>query len=165
MIKSCKSLLKASKKKRTLSASLTKSTELIQYNEAGAGEGRKKLYKKVSVTDVLEIKEGTKIVDMDISVPATKQYSPPDQQKPILLSKVTGKVTSCNFKSIVPTIELENNPNLIFIINKDTRLLRTVDGTPMVFNPKEIVKKGMKLELWYTEESKIKTLHSILIID
>lgn len=92
---------------------------------------------------------------------------PPDFQKeygsPVELRQVRGTVSKCNFKNVIPTIELEEKPDLAIILLGDVEAVKVVGGNLTAFNPKEVIKEGTKVEIWYEEKGDLNTARIIIV--
>lgn len=94
---------------------------------------------------------------------------PPEFQKeysfPLTLKKITGKVSKCNFKSVIPTIELEGKPDFAIMITAGVEAVKVVGGNLMAFKPKDILKEGTQVEIWYEEKEGLKSARIITILE
>lgn len=86
-----------------------------------------------------------------------------DYSQPFNLKRIAGKVSKCNFKAVIPSIELKDKPDLPIMIPGDVEAVKVMGGNLMAFKPKDAIKEGTEVEIWYEEKEGINTARIITI--
>jgi hypothetical protein len=124
-------------------------------------------YNVLEVLRINEVKKGSKVSKINISKPTTVERPQNFLSlliESIALKKIEGKINKCNFKSAIPTIELEETTGVTFLLSQNTYVVKLVDGEPMPFQPtQKVIKKGMQVEILYQEIDNLKRARIINI--
>lgn len=137
----------------------TKGFELTNYE---INQARVEEYRVLEVVFINEIKEGSKVNKIDMS--KTKAVESPSLESTLpSLKKITGKVSKCNFKAVIPSIELEGKPEFAIMIPGGIEAIKVVGKDLMAFKPKDVIKEGTKVEVWYEEKGDLNTARIITI--
>lgn len=146
----------------TLSGIETGETKGFKFTDYQTNQARVEEYRVLEVLFINEIKEGSRVSKIDISKTVAAE-SPYLESTFPSLKKIGGKVSKCNFKSVIPTLELEGKPGFAIMIPADVEVVRVVGGNPMAFEPQDVIKEGTKVEIWYEEKGDLKTARIITI--
>ncbi|MBU4346649.1 MAG: hypothetical protein KKH29_04915 [Candidatus Omnitrophica bacterium] len=146
----------------TLSGIETGETKGFVFTDYQTNQARVEEYRVIEVLFINEIKEGSKVSKIDISKPKAVEYPPLDLTAHSL-KKISGKISKCNFKGVIPTIELEGKPDFAIMIPAGVEAIKVVGENLMAFKPKDVLKEGIKVEIWYEEKGYIRNARIITI--
>lgn len=145
-----------------LSGIETGETKGFMFTDYQTNQARVEEYKVIEVLFINEVKEGSRVTKLDISRPKAVETPTLDLPLPSL-KKIGGKISKCDFKSVIPTIELEGKPGFVIMIPAGAEAIKVVDKNLMAFKPKDVLKEGMKVEIWYEEKGDLRSARIITI--
>lgn len=104
------------------------------------------------------------IKTIDITSPA---YAPIPLPTIPMIKSVQGEVVATYFNKVIPYIEIRDKAtekSVVIIIPSNIKVIKIMEGQLMGFSPKNIIKAGSKLEIWYEEKGDINTAQTITML-
>jgi hypothetical protein len=145
----------------TLSGFDTGETKGFRFIDHKAKKARETNYRILRVALITKAEQGSKVTNLDISKPVDYQSLPKEVISPLRVIK--GKIIKCDFKNLIPTIELEGKPGFAVMVPPNIETTKVVGGKLVAFKPKDVLKEGMKVEIWYEEKGDLNTARMIAI--
>ena len=126
----------------------TKGFRVIDHRAQKATETN---YQILRVALFQKAEQGSKVTNLDISKSVDYQAPHPEAiTQPLRI--IRGTISKCNFKSVIPTIELEGKEGIAFTLSSDTKVLKVIGSDIMNFEPEGVLKEGSEVEVLYQEK-------------
>mgnify|MGYP000489318572 CR=1 FL=1 len=147
----------------TLSAFDTRETREFRYFNHKTKKARAESYRILRVALIHKVEAGSRVTDLDTSKPI--DYKPLPKEVVPLLKQLRGKISKCNFRSVIPTIEIEGKPGLVIMFSADTQAIRAAGDELIIFKPRDVLKEGNEVEIWYEEKGSQNIARIITILE
>jgi hypothetical protein len=101
---------------------------------------------------------------IDITSPA---YAPTLLPPVPIIKSIRGEVVATYFNKVIPYIEMRDKAtkrSIVIIIPSNIKVIKIMEGQLMGFSPKNVIKTGGKLEVWYEEKGDINTAQTITML-
>lgn len=146
----------------TLSGIETGETKGFVFTDYETNQARSEEYRVIEVLLINAVKEGSNVSKIDISKPKAVE-APSLELTSHSLKRIGGTVSKYNVKGVISTVELEGKPDFSIIIPPGTEAMKVMGDNLMSFKAADVIKEGVKLEIWYEEDGDLRNARIISI--
>lgn len=119
--------------------------------------------------DIVLIKSTAEAAFKKEEIKITSALPPPPTPQPLafMLKNIQGEITDTHFDKVIPYIEIKGKDAqkaIAILIPSNTQAIKVVEGQLMNFTPKNVIKEGTKLEIWYEEQGDLNLAKIITIL-
>lgn len=119
--------------------------------------------------DIVLIKNTTETAlrKEEFKISSVSALPPTPQTLPPLLKNIQGKVITTHFDKVIPYVEIKAekaDKAKVILIPSNIQVIKVVEGQLMSLTPKNVIKEGVRLEIWYEEEGEINLAKVITLL-
>jgi hypothetical protein len=147
----------------TLSGFHTGRIKGFRYLDHITKEAKQEEFEILPVALINKTEKASRNYNLDIS--KSIEYEPAAKEVFTGLRKIKGRISKVDFKSVIPTLELEGKENFVLLLTSDTQVLKVSGDELVSYRPKDMLKTGNNVEIWYEEKGYQNNARMIVIMD